>query len=82
MKDRKGWAVEVGRTVFATIIAVAGAAWGARGIFADLDRRVTVVETKQESTDKQVAASLTSIDERLRDLNTAVLQQAGQGGKR
>jgi hypothetical protein len=44
---RPGWLVEIVKTAVSTTIAMSGAVWTARGVIADFDKRLTVVEEGQ-----------------------------------
>ena len=71
-KERESFLVSVGRVLLVTIIATASAtataSWTARGIVADFDRRITVVETKQLVTDTNVTTKLDNLQTDIREL--------------
>jgi hypothetical protein len=56
-KERNAFLLELGKGVVATVIATASACWTARGLFANQDRRMTVIEVQHVAGEAQRLAS-------------------------
>jgi hypothetical protein len=65
----RGLLHEVVQFLFMILGGIASAAWVARGMIADFDRRLAIVETKQSAGDN----ALTEIHTDVREIRTALL---------
>lgn len=74
MKDQHSRYVEAGKfflgLILSTACATGSATWTARGILADLDRRVSVIETNQQSSDQSFSRELAEIRTDMREVRT------------
>jgi hypothetical protein len=79
---RPSWLIDFAKFVVATVVATAGASWTARGYLEDFNRRLTVVEIRQDTQEKTSAAALDEIRLDLRELRNDLLDGSNRGGKR
>jgi cell division protein FtsB len=76
VKEQNSFLLELGKTLVSTVIATACAAWTARGMLADYDRRIAVVETQQQNlasafnkSNQDVTNALNQIHDDFRAIN-------------
>lgn len=68
-----GFAMEALRNLAPAIVAVVGAIWAARGVIADQDRRISVLESQLKTQNDTTANALADIRSDLRELRTVLL---------
>lgn len=76
--DRHPFFLEVAKALVATVIATVSATWTARGMLADYDRRISVIEARQQYSDANVSAALMEIRSDLREVRAAVTGSRGR----
>lgn len=71
----KAFGLECLRAVAASVFALLTVGWSARSVIADIDSRVTILETKQTENEKTISKQLDQIQEDLRELRSAVMSR-------